>query len=286
MQSWQSTLGVNSKSSKVPCGSSSADCREVPDVSADADPSSGYVVYYKGGWTAFGGTSAAAPLWAAFVALADEAGTSNAGFLNNALYAHDGDFDHITGGNNDYTDTNNGLYPATPGTYNMADGLGTPTAALLVPGVLAGANPNGSGTMAVSPGSVPNGSTGNSLTFTYTAATFPGTTASMNSGSLEIVVPGQWSAPAMTSGQPGYTSTTCAGTLATSGADIEMTGLDARRAATAARSPTRTRRLPPAPPSPAATPSPPCRRRRPPAAWQRSAPRRRSTSTPPTARGR
>ena len=44
---------------------------KVPDVSADADPDSGYVVYNDGFWQSIGGTSGAAPLWAAAAALID-----------------------------------------------------------------------------------------------------------------------------------------------------------------------------------------------------------------------
>ena len=67
------------------------DCREVPDVSADADPSSGYVVYDSVdglSWTALGGTSGAAPLWAAVLAVVASANdnTNGYGLLNPALY--------------------------------------------------------------------------------------------------------------------------------------------------------------------------------------------------------
>jgi subtilase family serine protease len=110
-------------------------CREVPDVSADADPMTGYTVYYDGGWRDFGGTSAAAPLWAALVALTNASHQCSGhavGFLNPALYkaagsSYSADFGDITTGNNDLTHTNDGLYPAGTG-YDMASGLGTPVA--------------------------------------------------------------------------------------------------------------------------------------------------------------
>jgi subtilase family serine protease len=136
MPSWQQALGVNSDSSGEPCGAPSGSyCREVPDVAASADPQDGYAIYFDGSWTDIGGTSAASPLWAALTALADEGCSKKAGFLNPALYAHEGDLNDITSGNNDYTGTNSGLYPATAG-YDMASGLGTPTSALFSPGVL------------------------------------------------------------------------------------------------------------------------------------------------------
>ena len=80
MPTWQSgapaSLNVVESGYSSGCSSGAASytlCRQVPDVSADADEYTGYVVYYCGtcsgsgpnGWQAIGGTSAAAPLWAA-----------------------------------------------------------------------------------------------------------------------------------------------------------------------------------------------------------------------------
>jgi len=139
---------INPYSSGAPCGAGARLCREVPDVSADADPNTGYEIYYNGaasagagvpsGWQATGGTSAATPLWAALVALADAdraCGGIPIGFLNPALYraaadAYARDFHDITTGNNDFTGTHGGLYPAGPG-FDMASGLGTPNATAL-----------------------------------------------------------------------------------------------------------------------------------------------------------
>ncbi len=138
MPTWQQALGVNSHSSGTPCSApSGSDCRESPDVSASADPQHGYAVFFNGSWIDIGGTSAAAPLWAALTALADEGCTSPAGLLNPALYSHAADLNDVTSGTNDYTPSGyaGGLYPATSG-YDMASGLGTPTATLFSPGVL------------------------------------------------------------------------------------------------------------------------------------------------------
>jgi hypothetical protein len=129
---------VNSNSSGTPCGATAgALCRQVPDVSADADPVTGYTIYY-GGWTAFGGTSGAAPLWAALIANVDASGAcqgSAIGFANPALYrtaaaAYTSNFNDITIGNNDVLGSNGGLYPAGAG-YDMASGLGSPNATAL-----------------------------------------------------------------------------------------------------------------------------------------------------------
>ncbi len=121
--------------------------REVPDVSANADPYSGYVIYYDGAWEGgWGGTSAATPLWAAIAALTDASpfcsayDSGPAGVLPQALYAavasdqatiYGGSYPQvikdITSGNNDYTPSGyaDGLYPATTG-YDLASGLGAP----------------------------------------------------------------------------------------------------------------------------------------------------------------
>lgn len=110
--------------------------RQVPDVSANADPNTGYVVYHNGGWRTFGGTSAAAPLWGALTALADASprcAGQPLGLLNPALYrvaagaSSATAFTDVLAGNNDFTNTNAGRFPAAPG-YDLATGLGTPIA--------------------------------------------------------------------------------------------------------------------------------------------------------------
>jgi subtilase family serine protease len=127
-------VGVHS--SPLPCDSSTGYCREVPDVTADGDPSTGYVILYEGGWMTIGGTSGAAPLWAAVIALVDASprcGGRDVGFLDPTLYALAGSrrytavLNDVTVGNNDdrasgYT---GGLYRAGAG-YDMASGLGSP----------------------------------------------------------------------------------------------------------------------------------------------------------------
>jgi hypothetical protein len=100
--------------------------REVPDVSASADPHHGDAIVWAGGWIPIAGTSAAAPLWAAATALVDQGCGSPVGFAAPALYARPGATSDVTSGNNDYTDTHNGSYPAGTG-YDMATGLGVPS---------------------------------------------------------------------------------------------------------------------------------------------------------------
>ncbi|MDQ2758863.1 MAG: protease pro-enzyme activation domain-containing protein [Actinomycetota bacterium] len=133
---------VNAASSAAPCGSRTTLCREVPDVSADADPFTGYLIYFTGtgtgvrGWTPVGGTSGAEPLWAALLALTNASracGGSAIGFANPVLYraaasALPSAFNDIISGENDYTGA--GGFIAGPG-YDMASGLGTPNGTTL-----------------------------------------------------------------------------------------------------------------------------------------------------------
>lgn len=155
-------LGViNADSSGRPCRSS-RDCREVPDVSASGDPAFGYVVHVTGPspadptrnvgqWTVEGGTSAAAPVWAALTAEANALSSCRGaalGFENPSLYAlaarpGGGGLQDITApspvtgaAGNDALGTNHGLYPVTPG-YDMTTGLGTPNAAAIALGLCA-----------------------------------------------------------------------------------------------------------------------------------------------------
>ena len=145
---------INSNSSATPCGASSGDCREVPDVSMNADPSTGYIVYWNGsrsdftapaGWQSIGGTSAGAPVWAALIAdiNASSGCRSRIGFADPALYrvastAYGSTFHDITSGNNDLSGTNGGLFPAGPG-FDMASGLGTPIGGGLAAGLCSAA---------------------------------------------------------------------------------------------------------------------------------------------------
>jgi subtilase family serine protease len=153
---------INSHSSGTQCGAASGSyCREVPDVSADADPYTGYLIYYKGNWTGIGGTSAAAPLWAAFTALVDASSTcagKSIGFANPLLYsaaasAYSSDFTDVTSGNNDYTPDGyvGGLYPAGTA-YDMASGLGSPDGATLPAALCSGGSTTGNTVTVTNPG--------------------------------------------------------------------------------------------------------------------------------------
>lgn len=106
--------------------------RNVPDVALNADPETGYAIYYDGNWTIYGGTSCAAPLWAAFTACVNQARVSHQkpvlGFANPLLYAlgtgslYSTDFHDITLGNNLYYSAKTGYDNATGwGSFNGAN---------------------------------------------------------------------------------------------------------------------------------------------------------------------
>ncbi len=124
--------------------------RSVPDVALNSDPQTGYSIYYAGGWHVYGGTSAAAPLWAGFTALANQGraalGKPPVGFLNPVLYqigasaVYGSNFHDITAGTNLY-------YPAGPG-YDNASGWGSFIGSALL-STLVGGLPAAAGTATV-----------------------------------------------------------------------------------------------------------------------------------------
>ena len=148
MPSYQDQSGlpglINAYSISAPtaCGTKAPYLREVPDVSADADPATGYVTYWDGSWQGGeGGTSAAAPLWAAAAALIDSSpycaqyGSKDAtGTLSATLYAvadsnyyYSGALSDVTLGSNAYAPSGyKGSRYHTAKGYDMASGLGTP----------------------------------------------------------------------------------------------------------------------------------------------------------------
>ena len=85
--------------------------------------------------------------------------------------------------------------------------------------------PNGSGTVSASRSNVAASSSGNTITFTYTAAT-----GGMTNGSVSIDVPASWSAPSTTGSNAGYTSTL--GTVGVAGQTITVSGLTLAAGAT------------------------------------------------------
>ncbi|HTU80289.1 MAG TPA: IPT/TIG domain-containing protein [Solirubrobacteraceae bacterium] len=133
----------------LPGATATTPCRTVPDVSAQADEFTGAVTIYSklfksevpDGWITIGGTSSAAPTWAAMLTEVNASATcaehpataDGVGFAAPLLYGvasnpaeYAASFNDITEGNNDIYGLDDGkTYPATGG-YDLASGLGSP----------------------------------------------------------------------------------------------------------------------------------------------------------------
>ena len=162
---WQTTTASG-------CSNCSNNYRNGPDVSANANFTF-YVCADQTTCTAnlYGGTSFAAPMWAGYLALANEQAVIDLkptlGFINPALYdiglssSYDTDFHDITSGSNGYS--------ATTG-YDLATGWGSPNGSGLISGLINTINTPGFG-LTASPTmvSVVQGSSGTStITSTVT----------------------------------------------------------------------------------------------------------------------
>ena len=111
-------------------GVPAANNRSVPDVAAAADPNTGAFLVLHGKPLQIGGTSWAAPVWAAFCALINEArhnkGLPSLPYLNPLIYPLNG-----TSAFRDIVAGNNGGFSAGPG-YDRVTGLGAPNVSALV----------------------------------------------------------------------------------------------------------------------------------------------------------
>lgn len=110
---------------RVPTAASTTH-RNVPDVALNADPSTGYAIFYNGRWEIYGGTSCAAPLWAAFTARVNQERKALnkpvLGFANPILYAI-GLSEHGSTAFHDIKKGNNAFYQAVK-SYDNATGWG------------------------------------------------------------------------------------------------------------------------------------------------------------------
>jgi len=140
--SWQTNINMTARGG-------SAITRNFPDVALTADDT---LVIADGGtqYIGVGGTSVAAPLWAGFMALANQQATNNGhasiGFLNPAIYTiansanYTNCFHDITTGNNEWSSSPN-LFVAT-NNYDLCTGLGTPNGTNLINALTSGAFTN------------------------------------------------------------------------------------------------------------------------------------------------
>jgi len=163
--SWQTTAANG-------CSNCSKTLRNGPDVSANANFTF-YVCADQSGCTAnaYGGTSFAAPMWAGYLALANQQSLINGnkalGFINPTLYSigegssYNTDFHDIVSGSNGLSAT---------GGYDLATGWGSPNGSGLI-NALAGSSSSANFSLSASPSSVTvaQGSSGNStITSTVT----------------------------------------------------------------------------------------------------------------------
>jgi subtilase family serine protease len=157
--SYQKGPGVINSGTSTNCqlATPNSPCREVPDISADADEFTPYAEFCTGsantpksicaqfsgsqpvpGWFGIGGTSLSSPLISAMVADRDGFQHHRTGNFNNVIY-QDYRFDpsfffhDITGAGHIAKD--NGLFPAVPG-FDLATGVGTPKMYALITGRL------------------------------------------------------------------------------------------------------------------------------------------------------
>lgn len=100
--------------------------RGVPDIAANADPTTGYLVQVDGRTTVICGTSSGAPLWAALIARINQSLGVRVGYINPFLYnsvnQSEALRDIVLGGN--------GVYPARVG-WDACTGWGSPKGASL-----------------------------------------------------------------------------------------------------------------------------------------------------------
>jgi subtilase family serine protease len=126
LPAWQASVSTSANGE-------STSHRMVPDVSLDADPVTGYPIYMaqpgKSPWLlGVGGTSCAAPMWAAFVALVNQKLVANGqprlGFANPAIYqvARSAEYGNAF---YDVKDGSTNLHFGTSPDYDLATGWGT-----------------------------------------------------------------------------------------------------------------------------------------------------------------
>jgi kumamolisin len=203
--SWQQISGVINSSNR-----GSTTLRNGPDVSANAN----FTFYTCANQTSclantYGGTSFAAPMWAAFLALANQQMAANGqaplGFINTTIYPQNVTSSYSTNFH-DITSGTSGSYSAVAG-YDLVTGWGSPTAALI--DALTGSSTGSPAfTLSASPSSlsVTAGSSGSSIITTTVSGGFNSAVALSASGTpsgvtvgfnpASIGAPGSGSAPA------------------------------------------------------------------------------------------
>jgi len=157
---WQQLSGVINSSNK-----GSTTLRNGPDVSANANFTF-YVCADQKACTAndYGGTSFAAPMWAGYIALANQQSVANTGktlgFINPTIYAQNVTSEYATDFH-DITSGTSGSYSAVTG-YDLVTGWGSPNGSGLINALTGSAVPGFSLSASPTSVSVVQGSSGNS----------------------------------------------------------------------------------------------------------------------------
>jgi kumamolisin len=175
--SWQQISGVINSSNK-----GSTTLRNGPDVSANAN----FTFYTCADQTSclaneYGGTSFAAPMWAGFVALANQQAAANsqspAGFIDPTIYPQNVTSAYATNFH-DITSGTSGSYSAVTG-YDLVTGWGSPQSALI--NALAGTQTQTPGfTLAANPSAISVPSTGGSGASTISMSATGGFSSSVS----------------------------------------------------------------------------------------------------------
>ena len=218
--SWQSLSGVITSTNK-----GSTTLRNGPDVSANAN----FTFYTCADQTTclaneYGGTSFAAPMWAAYIALANEQSVNNGGstlgFIDPTIYpqnltsAYATDFHDITSGTS-------GSYSATTG-YDLVTGWGSPNGTGLI-NALAPASSSPSFSLSATSVSILQGSSGSSTVTSTVSDGFDSAVALTVSG-LPTGVTGTFSPTSITGSGSSTLSLTVASTTAAGSYTITVTG--------------------------------------------------------------
>jgi len=219
--SWQAAAGVINSSNK-----GSATYRNGPDVSANANFTF-YVCADQTTCTAndYGGTSFATPMWAGYIALANEQlannGEAGLGFIDPAIYAENESGGALTAAYatdfHDVTSGTSGSYSAVVG-YDLVTGWGSPNGAGLITALTGGGTQTPSFAISASPTSVsvaPGGNGSSTITTTVSGGFSAAIALSASGQPTGVTVafnPASFAAPG--SGTSAMTITVAAGTTA------------------------------------------------------------------------
>ncbi len=198
--------------------------RNGPDVSANAN----FTFYTCADQKAclaneYGGTSFAAPMWAGYIALADQAYGKGLGFIDPAMYtieegsSYDTDFHDITSGTS-------GSYSAEVG-YDLVTGIGSPNGTNLITGLTGGGTTSPSYSLSASPASlsVAAGSTGTS-TITVSVAGGFDSAVTLSASGLPTGVTASFSPTSITGAGSSTLTLTVSSSAAAGTSTITITG--------------------------------------------------------------